>query len=122
MANPERGQVAMEAGGLTYTMQLSPHALALLKKQTGLGLQGVIKSFQENSEDPDFELVGAIVWATTQDHHPDLTVDAASSLFPAGGLEEIMAKIQEVFAAAFPKQSAKVASTGNPQKAAKKET
>lgn len=121
MANPHRGQVALQVGDVTYTMQLSPHALAMLKKEKGLGLKGIIDALQEMGDDPDFDLIVAILWASMQDHHPEMTIEDAAKLYPAGGLEEIIEKVQEVLTAAFPKQAAAAAAVAeNPQKAATK--
>lgn len=116
VANPDRGQVSMEVAGTTYVMQLSPHALAVLKKETGLSLKGVIESMQAAGDDPDFELVMTLLWAAMQDHHPDLSKEDAMRFFPAGGLEELIEKMNELFEAAFPSQVA--AAEENPPKAA----
>jgi len=123
MANPHIGQVELVVGDKSYTLQLSPNALVCLKKQTGMGFRAVTAAMEAMGDDPDFELVSAILWASMQDHHPDLTVAQASGLYPAGGLEELVEKIQQVFIAAFPKQSAKLAekeAAENPPKAATK--
>jgi hypothetical protein len=111
------------SGGKAYVMQLSPHAMKLIKKRTGLSLMGLGKAFQDQGNDPDFELIGTVVWATTQDHHPELTEDQAAGLFPAGGLEEIVELVGKVLSAAFPKSSAAAAVANdaeNPPKAAAK--
>lgn len=116
-ANPDRGQIAMEVGGTSYIMQLSPNALSLLRKETGLGLKGLVEKLQADDDDPDFEFVGTIIWASMVDHHPDLTKEEAMRLVPAGGLEEIVEKMQAIFAAAFPKSTGAAA---NPPKATTK--
>jgi hypothetical protein len=118
MANPVRGQVALTVEGQSYRMQLSFNALAVLKRQTGLGIQGLIRTFREQGDDVDPDLLIALVWASLQDHHPDVTIEKAASLYPDGGLEEIIEKVQEMFAVAFPKGSAKA----NPPKAATTKT
>lgn len=117
-ANPDRGQIAMEVDGTSYIMQLSPYALSILKKETGLGLKGVIAKLQQDDDDPDFEFISTIVWASMLDHHPDLKVEDVMKFYPVGGLEEIVAKMQATFAAAFPKSTA--AADTNPPKAATK--
>lgn len=118
VANPDRGQLSMDVGGASYIMQLSPNALSIVKKETGLGLKGVIDAFQKANDDPDFELVMTLIWASMLDHHPDLTKEQAMSFYPDGGLEEIIEKVQELFRSAFPKQSA--IAEANPPKAATK--
>lgn len=118
MANPDRGQVTMKVGGESYVLQLSPHALAVVKRETGLGLKGVIDTMQKSGDDPDIEFVMTILWASMQDNHPDLKKEDAMHFFPDGGLEELFEKVQELFSAAFPKQMAKAGA--NPPKAATK--
>lgn len=118
MSNPHRGQVTLHADGNAYRLQLSFNALAVLKRQTGLSIQGVIRAFKEQGDDVDPELLSALLWAGMQDHHPDMTIEQAASLYPDGGLEELVDKVQEMFTAAFPKGSAKA----NPPKAATTKT
>ena len=109
----------MDVGGESYIMQLSPHALSLMKRETGMGFKALLAKLQEQDDDPDFELIGIIIWAMTQDHHPELSIIQAAGLYPAGGLEEIVEKMQAVFTAAFPKQSAAQQVAANPPKATK---
>ncbi len=120
MANPERGQVALQVGDTRYRLQLSFNALAVLKKQTGLSLQGVFKAFREQNDDPDFELVQAVIWASMHDHHPDVTFEQAGALVPDGGIEELIETLQALFQAAMPKASRQAAQAANPPKATTK--
>lgn len=117
MSNPVKGQVTMQAGGAIYRLQLSFNALAVLKRETGLSIQGLIKAFRDQGDDIDPELLCALLWGSTQDHHPELTKAQAGALFPDGGLEELLEKVQEMFSVAFPKGAS---GKQNPRKAATK--
>lgn len=117
MTNPVKGQVTLQAGGAIYRLQLSFNALAVLKRETGLSIQGLIKAFKDQGDDIDPDLLCVLVWAGTQDHHPEMTKAQAAGLFPDGGLEELLEKVQEMFAVAFPKGAS---GKQNPPKAATK--
>ncbi|WP_421925475.1 GTA-gp10 family protein [Neoaquamicrobium sediminum] len=120
MSNAERGHVRLVADGVSYRLQLTLNAMACIKSETGMSLQALIAKLDEQGDDVDLELIGVVLWASMQDHQPELTQADVMKLNPDGGLEEMLGVIETLFERAFPKSSAAGASGKNPQTAAKK--
>jgi hypothetical protein len=115
MPNPHKGEIELVVDGKTYRMALSMHSLSLLRKRTGISLVELGKALEG---DADPENISAVLWAAIQTYHPDVSFEDVARMVPAGGMEELTEKMQEVFVAAFPKQNE---SAGNPpNRAAKK--
>jgi hypothetical protein len=115
MPNPLRGEVELVVDAKTYRMALSMHSLSLLRQKTGFSLKDLGQALEGDSADPDH--ITAVLWAAIQTYHPDVTFDDVARMVPDGGLEELTAKMQEVFVAAFPQANG---AGENPRRAAKR--
>lgn len=101
MANPHRGEVAFDAGGITYTLSYSVNALCELESELGDGVTQVA----EMMSDPDkmrMTSARAVFCVGLHDHHPDVTREEAGTLMTEIGLVKAIGLIAEAFALAFP--------------------
>lgn len=113
MANPHKGEVALKAGGATYTLRFSVNALVELEEAAG---KGIIVLSQELSsvETMTLGLVRKVLWAGLREHHPDLDLKAAGELIlEAGGIQKVMGPIGIALERAFPDKGQ---ASGPPQK------
>jgi hypothetical protein len=104
MANREKGEVAVEINGATYTLVLNFNSLIALQ---GLFSQpGALVSVEDifrRANDGDLEYFRALFWATLRKYHKGITVEGAGDLIDAaGGIELLNAKLLEVGEASGP--------------------
>lgn len=98
-ANSEKGEVSLVAGGQTYTLRLDMNAICLIQDKSGLGIVEALSVLQSGKFDP---VMRVILWGMLVDGHPDMSVEAAGRLLPAGGVVELLDKMRSAINAAFP--------------------
>lgn len=105
MANRERGEVPLEAGGKTYTLRLSHNALCELEAllstpERPVSYQEVLARILVRSRMVEFR---ALMWAALREFHPEMTVkDAGELIDAAGGPEGIYRQIEALLATTKP--------------------
>jgi len=101
MANPLRGEVALEVEGQTYTLCLDINAIIEVENLLDIGIAEVAGLFSE-PENLRAGHVRALLWATLQRHHPHIELRKAGELIGIVGLAEVIDRLGEALAAAFP--------------------
>lgn len=115
MANPHRGQVALNAGGRDYNVSYSINALCELEDVLGQPVAKIAASMND-PENVRMSAVRALVWAGLQDHHPEVTLREAGQIASEASIPVCMEAIGKAFQAAFPEQEE---GASRPQKAVK---
>jgi hypothetical protein len=113
MANPLRGEVDLQVGEKTYTLRLSINAIAEVETLLDKGINEILSTL-----DPQNARIGtlrAILWASLQEHHPEITLLDAGDLIGDVGAENAGPIIGDAIKAAFPAPDGKP----RPPKAAK---
>lgn len=114
MPNPARGEVALKAGDQTYTLSMSINAICCVEEHFDLPIASVAERL--NVDNPRMGDVRAFLWATLQDHHPDMTMQDAGRLAVDGGIPAVLAALGKVLTAAFPQDDG-ASAEGNVRKA-----
>ncbi len=115
MANPERGEVAIQAGGQTYTLKFSTNAICEAESVSG-------KSFGElclEIQKADFRAMRALLWAGLRPAHKDVTLDMAGDILDEVEPLEIREKLDKAIELSYPKTAKVGEATTRPPKAAK---
>jgi hypothetical protein len=117
MANRERGEVAIEIDGQTYTLRLDLNALAEFEAALSTPIQQV--TFQEGLqrvERGQLIAVRAILWAGLRRYHPKLSLmEAGDLIVKLGGMQNLDTVLKEAVASAMPAPDAPA--QPNPQQA-----
>jgi hypothetical protein len=125
MANAQRGEVALDINGTTYTLVLNLNALAELQslfsserpvKVRGKGPDGLERWVMAGS----VKHVRAMFWAALRKHHRGITLDDAGDLLEATGEQGAAAlKVLAGLSAPDPADVKELApaATGRPRKA-----
>ncbi len=116
MANPHRGQVAIEAGGKTYTLKFSTNAICEAEAVSGGRSFGHLC---DGIAAVDFRAMRALLWAGLKQAHPEMTLDLAGNLLDEVEPLEIGAKLNEAIELAYPKTSGAGTANDRPRKAAR---
>lgn len=121
MANRQKGEVSLSVEGQIYTFVLTIDAMVALEDMFSTPQREV--TFQQVA---DRSIAGSVkhtrglIWASLQEHHPDLTLKDVSNLIQqAGGVFAFSEKLQQLqlAAAADPKDIEELGLNGNPRKA-----
>lgn len=98
MANRQRGEVALEMDGKTYTLVFDMNALCCLEDlfstpEREVVFQDVLKMASKGSA----RHIRGIVWASLQRHHPEVSLSQSTDLIEAaGGFEGFGEKLQQL--------------------------
>lgn len=101
MANPQRGELALQVGEKSYTLRFSANALCALED----ALDVSVVEFGDMLTDPKrvrLKTVRAVMWAGLQDHHPAITLKEAGDIIQELTMAKAMAAIGSAFELAFP--------------------
>lgn len=105
MANPQRGEVAIEVDGKAYTLKLGHNALATAEKLLGMGFQRVVTALND-PEQQSIHMLMVIVWAGLQRHHAGITLDDVGDMFDEAGDAYMGARVTEALQLTFGKAEA----------------
>ena len=100
MANKERGEIDLVAGGKTYTLRMSINAVADMENLLDKGINDILAMVR----DPTDFRIGTwrvLLWGALREFHK-LTLEEAGEIMGVAGVEQVVAKIGEALAAAFP--------------------
>ena len=117
MANPHKGQVALNVDGREYTLSFSINALCELEDALGESVNAIAAQMGDGSK-VRLKTIRTLVWAALRDHHPETSVEDAGEIIGAAGVPATMEAIGEAFAKAFPDVQEGKANGSRPRKAA----
>lgn len=108
MANPHRGEVSVDVGGISYTLASSINATieveAMFSKAEGRKVTW--KEILERFNDGSMEHKRAIFWSTLRKYHPAVTLEQAGDLSDALDLQFAGNKaLEEAVQASAPDQA-----------------
>jgi hypothetical protein len=121
MANRQRGEVAFDVAGQTYTLVLDIDAICQLEAlfstpEREMSFSDILQRVQGNS----VRHVRGLVWAALRKHHKEVTVTQAGALIDAcGGLPGFNDKLAQIAQSTQPdpEDAASAESNGRPHKA-----
>jgi hypothetical protein len=99
MANPHRGEVALEVEGKVYTLVCNINVMCELEALLGKAMTEIISDMSRVTN------LRAVLWACLKTHH-QLTIEEAGDILQAAGYNAAI-KINEALAAASPPDSRK---------------
>jgi hypothetical protein len=104
MANREKGEVDLVINGTTYTLTLKTAALMALQKHFSTPEKVAdLDQIMERANAGSIEDVVAVLWASMQKFHPDVTFERAVNLIDdLGGIGGLGAAMKEVTASMAP--------------------
>jgi len=105
MANPHRGEIAVDIGGAPYRLRFSTNAICELEDHLGEPIN-TIAARLARAETVGLRLARALFWGALRDHHADVTLTQAGELMDDLGAGAAMAHIGAAFRAAFPEPEA----------------
>lgn len=123
MANPEKGEVAFQHDGKTYTLVLNTLSAAKLQRlfntKDNFG-RDVIADMQEIDrlvKQGSIEHQIALFWSSLQKHHPEIvTVDQAADLMDAAGAPAVSALLEAAGLGRIDPKDLEELAKGNPPK------
>lgn len=120
MAQLQPGEVEFVVGDRRFVLAMKTRALMALQKHFRAGDRIVeVQKLFEAAEGGSVEHLAAIIWASFQKYHPEVTFDQALNLIDeAGGLEQASAQLQALHESTTPDpEDVRELSEGNPLKA-----
>jgi len=103
MANRQKGEVAFEVEGASYTLRFTIDAICALEDRLDQGL-GEIAMRALTSKRVGF--MRGLMWAGLRQHHPDVDMVAAGELIAGLGMAQAGELLGEALSAAFPDREA----------------
>lgn len=97
MTNPEKGEIAFEANGTTYTLQFTIDAICTLEGLLDKSIFQISALLAANR----VTAVRAALWAGLLTHHPKITVQQAGNLLPVLKVDGAITMIGKALEAAF---------------------
>lgn len=101
MANPNRGQVALNVGDLEYKLSFSVNSLCELEAALDLPIATIITTIQ-NPKEVRLRFIRALMWAGLQDYHDEVTLKDAGLIVTDIGIQPAMEAVGTAFKLAFP--------------------
>ena len=102
MVNTQRGEVLLQVGDDSYTLESTSDALCQIESVLGCS---ILKTMNEMSNPDTASLTNlrAMLWGLLRKHHKNMTlIQAGDLIVPAGGMIEVLKKINDAMAVAFP--------------------
>lgn len=100
MANKERGEVELVAGGQTYILRMSINAVAEIEEFLDKGINDIVAMVR----DPRDFRIGTwrvLLWGALREFHK-VSLDEAGEIMGAAGVDQVVAKMGAAMTAAFP--------------------
>lgn len=89
MANPDEGQVAFDAGGKTYTLEITNRTERALQKRFNHPMRQVITDLGNG----DIEAMLGVFVEALKKHHPDVDEETAIDLVRPGQLRDVLSDL-----------------------------
>ncbi len=116
MANPHRGEVALEtADGTFHVLRYTVNSLCALEERLEMPIARIAALF-EGADGISMRHLRAVLWAGLIDRQPDLTEAEAGRIMDDAGMAAVTRAIERAFTAAFPASEGRA--RGRPRKAA----
>lgn len=117
MANKERGEVDLVAGGETYTLRFTFNEIAEIETRLNKGANDILAMLRDPK---DFRVSNwrVLLWGALQDRHEGTSIKDAGEIMRAAGLDEVIARLNEAMELGFPERQR--GDGENPQKASQK--
>jgi hypothetical protein len=103
MANREKGEAAVEIGGVSYTLSINTNALCEIETLFSLGGKDV--SFQDvlkRAAAGQIVAARGVLWGMLRQQHPDITLKKAGELLDQLGQEELGRQLASLASHATP--------------------
>lgn len=102
MANPELGETDLTLNDKTYTICLTAHEIVKIEQLYDVGVSDISTWFAPRNM--RLWRAQALLWASMQRHHPEVTIDQALDLLtkPSSNLQVAMPKLLEAVNMSFP--------------------
>lgn len=116
MANKDRGEVDLVAGGKTYTLRMSLNAVAEIEELLDKGINDIAAMVRDPA---DFRIGTwrVLLWGSLREFHK-VTLEEAGEIMGAAGIDLVVDVVGEAMKLAFP--DAKEGGEKNPPKASRK--
>jgi hypothetical protein len=106
MANPHKGDVELKAGDGVYVLRYSIDAICSIEDELDQGFPAIAVDLS-NPGKVRLSTIRHVLLAGLREHHPDVTLKQAGELIvAAGGAVQVLGRIAEAFALAFPETEA----------------
>lgn len=99
MANPQKGEVALNAGDKTYSIRFSTNALASIEDVLDMGVSEVIGAMQGSVK---IGTLRAVLWGGLQSSHKGTSLLDAGDIIDAAGVAVASEAISKALQLAFP--------------------
>jgi hypothetical protein len=96
MSNPHRGEVALVAGGATYTLVYNTNAVCALEEQLGQSLAEIVTGMGR------LKVMRAVLWAGLLERHEFGRPEDVGPIMDAAGVPAVVEAVNTAIAAAFP--------------------
>lgn len=103
MANKERGEIAFDALGQSWTLKLGTNAMCEIEDAIGKTISEIGEVMGDQKR-VTIKLMRTVFWGALRDHHEDITVKQAGGIIDAIGMQQAGRLIGEAFQAAMPVQ------------------
>ena len=120
MANRQKGEVALEIEGQTYTLVLDMDAMCQLEDLFSTDKKdATFPEIMEKVQRRSLRHIRGVIWAALRRHHKDVTVEQAGELLiAAGGITGLDQQLMKLAESTQPdKEDAVVNGSGRPRKA-----
>jgi hypothetical protein len=101
MANPNRGEVVLNAGGTAYTLKFSTNALCEAENILDKPMAAIMGQMDR------LGVLRVLMWASLQARQPGTTIEAAGEIMDAAGMKAVVPALTEALNLAFPKPDEK---------------
>ncbi|WP_439150831.1 GTA-gp10 family protein [Sulfitobacter sp.] len=105
MANAQKGEITLEAGGETYRLAYTTNAMCELEDATGEALGKIVDKLNDPSNPPGVKTLRLLLWAALIEHQEEMTVKQAGGICDEIGMARVGEVIGEALTAAFPESS-----------------
>jgi hypothetical protein len=102
MANKDRGETTLKAGGEAYTVRLSYNAFCEVEDLLDKGFLVICEELTDPRK-MRLKTVQTVLWVGLRVLHPELKLEDVGELIPkAGGLQNVVKVVNAAVRAAFP--------------------
>lgn len=104
MANAERGEVELVAGGTSYTLRMSINAVAEVENFLDKGINDIV-AMVRNPADFRIGIWRVLLWGALREFHK-VSLEEAGEIMGIAGVDVVVDRLTAAMAAAFPENKA----------------
>lgn len=120
MANAQKGEVTLQAGGETYRLAYTTNAMCELEDAAGEPLGRIVDKLSDKENPPGLSTLRLLLWAALIEHQEDMTVKGAGRICDEIGMDVVGGVISQTLAAAFPEATEATEAASGKLRASKK--